>query len=602
VPAGAAPNAAAAPAAPPVATAAGRAPARPVSRVHLAIGAAVVVVLAAGYWWMNRPAGRYKPDNSGLYPINVDGKFGFMDHSGKTAIAPQFDLAGEFSEGLASVRVGTRFGYINTKGMVAITPQFDGAGPFRYGRAGVKLGNRFGFIDKDGKYISSPDFSWAGQFSGDLAPVRTADGVMAFVNRSGKVELAGKVDSLLPAGFTAGLAPAGSGGKWGYIDATGKWIIDPQFERAGNFADGLAPVVVGGRSGYIDSKGKFVVNPQYDFGDEFYEGLAFVGNGGKWGFIDTKGRVAIDAKFLAANHFSEGLAAVWTEDGWGFVDRTGKMVVRPEFDSAGTFQNGLAQVMVGGKQAYVTPAGAFVVDPFPGRSATPAHAVQEIWEGDAGPPGKAQHHQRLILIREGTQIRGYHTIFPGDNQLTQLIDLKGQAAQDGTFSMADEDGVSWKGQFVSAVLMKGVMVDWRWGPPEASATEYPMRLRFARDATAADLPEPRPPTNSDWTAFLSTFRVAVQRRDFGVLAGMMSWPFYLPNLTPPAEALVRVRWDELQRTLDRGVERSGTAPLGRATRSIVDEHPCPTCAFQSSVSFHQDGDSQWRWSGFYPGT
>jgi hypothetical protein len=376
VPVGAAPNATAPPAATPVAAAVARVPARPISRVHMAIVAAVVVALAAGYWWMNRPPGRYKPDNSGLYRINVDGKIGFMDRSGKTVITPQFDLAGEFSEGLAAVRVGTKSGYINTKGAVVITPQFDEANPFRYGRAAVRLGNRFGFIDKDGKYISSPDFSWAGQFSGDLAPVRTADGVMAFVNRSGKLELAGKVDSLMPFGFTEGLAPAGSGGKWGFIDTTGKWIIDPQFERAGNFADGLAPVVVGGRMGYIDSKGKFAVNPQYDFGDEFYEGLAVFTSGAKMGFIDTKGRVVTDARFLAAAHFSDGLAAVKTEDGWGFIDRTGKMAVRPKFDSASMFQNGLALVTVGGKEAYVTTAGAFVIDPFPGRSATPAHAEQ----------------------------------------------------------------------------------------------------------------------------------------------------------------------------------------------------------------------------------
>jgi hypothetical protein len=327
---------------------------------------AVVVVGAVGYWWMNRPPGRYKPDNGGLYPIYVNGKSGFMDRSGKTVITPQFDNTGGFSEGLAAVKIGTKWGYINTKGMVAITPQFDYGNPFRYGRATVQLANRFGFIDKDGKYISSPNFSWAGQFSGDLAPVRTADGVMAFVNRSGKLELAGKVESLMPFGFTAGLAPAASGGKWGFIDATGNWTIDPQFEGAGNFADGLAPVTVGVRTGYIDSIGKFVVNPQYDFGGEFYEGLAAVVSGGKSGFIDTKGRVVCDAKFLFAGHFSDGLAPVTTEDGMGFIDRSGKMVISPQFDNVWVFQNGLARVTVLGKEAYITTTGTFVVDPFPG--------------------------------------------------------------------------------------------------------------------------------------------------------------------------------------------------------------------------------------------
>jgi hypothetical protein len=289
-----------------------------------------------------------------------------MGRSGKTVITPQFGQTGGFSEGLANVQVGTKWGYINRKGLVAITPQFDFAVPFRYGRARVKLGDRWGFIDKDGKYISSPNFRWMGLSSGDLAPVQTADGVIAFVNRSGKLEMSGKFESLSGSGFTAGLARAASSGKWGYIDTTGKWVIDPQFEGAGNFADGLAPVQVGGRWGYIDRKGKFVVNPQYDAGDEFYEGLAGFRNGGKIGFIDTKGRVVVEARFLNACNFSDGLAAVKTEGGWGFIDQTGKMVISPQFDEPGLFQNGLARVTALGKEAYITTTGAFVVDPFPG--------------------------------------------------------------------------------------------------------------------------------------------------------------------------------------------------------------------------------------------
>ena len=249
--------------APPVAPPVGRAPARPVSRARMAIVGAVVVLAAVGYWWINRPPGRYKPDNSDLYPINVSGKYGFIDRSGKTVIAPQFDSTGGFSEGLASVRVGTKWGYINTKGIVAITPQFNVAMPFRYGRARVQLADRFGYIDKEGKYIGSPTFLWASEFSGEFAAVQTADRALALVNQSGKTVLLTNVDTLAYA-FNSGLLPAASGGKWGFMDTTGKWVIDPQFEGVAGFADGRAPVLVGGRWGYIDQRGKFVVNPQYD--------------------------------------------------------------------------------------------------------------------------------------------------------------------------------------------------------------------------------------------------------------------------------------------------------------------------------------------------
>jgi hypothetical protein len=117
----------------------------------------VVVVTAAGYWWINRPPGPYKPDNGGLYPINVNGKYGFMDRSGKTAITPQFDHTYGFSEGLASVLVGNKWGYINTKGVLVVTPQFDNAEPFWYGRASVKLGIRWcgGFSKRLGAGVGS---------------------------------------------------------------------------------------------------------------------------------------------------------------------------------------------------------------------------------------------------------------------------------------------------------------------------------------------------------------------------------------------------------------------------------------------------------------
>ncbi len=84
--------------------------------------AAVIVAAAAGYWWLNRQPASYKPDNGDLYAINVDGKYGFMNVTGKTVITPQFDDAYDFSEGLAAVRIDTKFGFIDTKGVVIVTP------------------------------------------------------------------------------------------------------------------------------------------------------------------------------------------------------------------------------------------------------------------------------------------------------------------------------------------------------------------------------------------------------------------------------------------------------------------------------------------------
>ena len=55
-------------------------------------------------------------------------------------------------------------------------------------------------------------------------------------------------------------------GKCGYIDITGKYVIEPQFDYADDFTDnGLARVRIGdwetGKYGYIDITGKYVIEP-----------------------------------------------------------------------------------------------------------------------------------------------------------------------------------------------------------------------------------------------------------------------------------------------------------------------------------------------------
>ena len=58
--------------------------------------------------------------------------------------------------------------------------------------------------------------------------------------------------------------------KRGYIDKTGSFVINPQFDYAGNFAkNGLAWVEVGEKYGYIDKSGSLVIDPQFDWAGDF---------------------------------------------------------------------------------------------------------------------------------------------------------------------------------------------------------------------------------------------------------------------------------------------------------------------------------------------
>ncbi|MBK9154651.1 MAG: WG repeat-containing protein [Chloracidobacterium sp.] len=163
--------------------------------------------------------------------------------------------------------------------------------------------------------------------------------------------------------------------KRGYIDRTGKIVIQPKWARANNFSEGLAVVASdedGYKEGYIDTSGKVVVEPQYPMARDFSEGLAAVGfgefgmhNSGshKTGFIDKSGKLVIEAKYRDAGDFSEGLATVHENGKYGYIDRTGKLIVPITFDSAMPFSEGLANVRVKNKWGYIDRTGTFVIAP-----------------------------------------------------------------------------------------------------------------------------------------------------------------------------------------------------------------------------------------------
>jgi hypothetical protein len=83
--------------------------------------------------------------------ISVNSQVGYIDRDGKFAINPQFEAAGNFSDGLALVRIGGRYGYVDRSCKIAINPQFESAGEFSDSLGLVRIGGKYGYLDKSGK-------------------------------------------------------------------------------------------------------------------------------------------------------------------------------------------------------------------------------------------------------------------------------------------------------------------------------------------------------------------------------------------------------------------------------------------------------------------
>ncbi len=111
------------------------------------------------------------------------------------------------------------------------------------------------------------------------------------------------------------LIPAAVNDKCGFIDQTGKWIIQPKYYYAEKFAkNGLAHVIIltdkNGRTFchdcWIDKTGKeFPQTLVLEYGTDFADnGMApFYKNG--WGYFDTKNNIVITPQFKQAGSFAK---------------------------------------------------------------------------------------------------------------------------------------------------------------------------------------------------------------------------------------------------------------------------------------------------------
>ena len=300
-----------------------------------------------------------------------------MDKTGKTVISPQFDSTLNedgvtFSEGLAAVYVGDKWGYIDKTGKFVIPPKFKQRFPpslFHEGLAQVEIQEgKNSFIDKTGALVRALKFiEQRTVFSEGLARVSKGD-KFGYVDKTGRFVIEARFDEAED--FKEGLAAVkvpvkvddALESKFGFIDKTGKMVIAPQFSEANSFSEGLAAVTINtfDQDGYIDKTGKVVIAPQFDNAGSFSDGLAKIVMRGenfvdKAGFIDKSGKFVIAPQFeqrpggnsLNYRGFKDGLAAVEVNNKTGYIDKTGKLVIAASYDYGSEFHNGIAKVVTG---------------------------------------------------------------------------------------------------------------------------------------------------------------------------------------------------------------------------------------------------------------
>lgn len=305
-----------------------------------------------------------------LVPYISKDKYGYFDLEGKIVINPQFSNASIFNEGIALVKTSGedgKWGYIDKTGKIIINAEYKEATIFNEGIAWVvKENGSPTAIDDDGKTLFSlNDAESVKLYSEKLAAFSipdSSDVKWGFVDKSGKRVINPQFSDVRS--FSDGkCAVKNKEGKWGYIDTEGKMIINYQFDGATDFIDGKSVVRLDDKVGVIDSEGKYIINPQYDYA-EIDDDKLLISQDKKIGWCDKEGKIIINPQFEEANTFNNNeLTPVKSGENYGYIDSDGKFSINPQFEHAFPFMNDLAIVKSGKKFGIIDKTGKYVVNP-----------------------------------------------------------------------------------------------------------------------------------------------------------------------------------------------------------------------------------------------
>lgn len=179
------------------------------------------------------------------------GKYGYKAN-GIWIIDPEYDRAEAFSESMAVVRKDGKYGYIDVSGRLVIPVKYQDAGAFSAGLAPVCLYGKYGYVDKSGEMVVPFKYSYAFPFSEGLAAVEL-NGKVAYIGPDGKTVIPYMLDSGKP--FKDGIAEVTVDGQTKYMDKVGN-IFDEVSEAFSSFS-GFARHMIEEKVNAWQKKGRY---------------------------------------------------------------------------------------------------------------------------------------------------------------------------------------------------------------------------------------------------------------------------------------------------------------------------------------------------------
>lgn len=353
------------------------------------------------------------------YKTARETKWGYIDESGRFAIKPQYDSAMDFQEnGLAIVTIGNQAAAIDRFGRFVIAPKYSTINPFNEGRATVIDEAGFKVIDESGKVLTPKAYTYIGMYKNGRAvvsdPTPQGSYLYGYLDLQGKevipiqyntatdfkngqalVQIKEKQFALIDLSGQrlhtynfANVINFGNGrlayqpevnSKYGYIDVTGKVVLQPKYSMAMPFKRERAIVNLSeditNQYGLIDKQGNFIIQPIYNDIMPLGEDRAAVGKavnpdqpfqGSVYAIADmVSGKILTDFIYENISSYERGYLSVSDNNNTFFLDVTGKKAASlPTIKGSGTLSltGNLIRANIDNRLSYYTRDGQLVYE------------------------------------------------------------------------------------------------------------------------------------------------------------------------------------------------------------------------------------------------
>ncbi len=259
----------------------------------------------------------------GMASIYKNGKYGFINSSGKTVVVPVYSYSSSINNGHAIVKHEEKYAVINSSGDPVIPLTEYNISSFSDGVAVISKDYRYGLMDRSGKVILPLKFSIlepaAKQFFIVAEPGAKGSffaGKHFLYKNDGNIALKEGFDLIYPA--ANGYMKIKNNNKWGYLSPDGKIIAPAVYENIKNIKrDGTACFQKNGKWGIMNGSGKVLVEPKFDGvsgGDgtidermQAENDFFIVLDKGNYGIVSVTGETIAAARYMMINPGREGL-------------------------------------------------------------------------------------------------------------------------------------------------------------------------------------------------------------------------------------------------------------------------------------------------------